>query len=188
VKRRYFAEAGGDLLRPAWNPVRLNRQGTLELRGMDSNYPEVTLTAAAMILGTAERVRRDGLQVLPDERVSDFEVEGDVLRVPGFGRLGGDLLYAAVTGGATDESVAAYLDSILEFAGVTAERLARLFYHRRDTGVYPTTEAAILEEYDGHLSEDKGLRLVLEACEELEAQVLHLSRSQYQEEEPADVS
>jgi hypothetical protein len=188
VKRRYFAEAGGDLLRPAWNPVRLNRQGTLELRGMDSNYPEVTLTAAAMILGAAERVRRDGLQVLPDERVSAFEVEGDVLRVPGFGRLGGDLLYAAVTGGATDESVAAYLDSILEFAGVEDERLARLLRHRHNTGVYPTTEAAILEEYDGHLSEDKGLRLVLEACGELEAQVLHLSRSQYQEEEPADVS
>jgi gamma-glutamyl:cysteine ligase YbdK (ATP-grasp superfamily) len=188
VKRRYFVEAGGDLLRPAWNPVRLNRQGTLELRGMDSNYPEVTLTATAMILGAAERVRRDGLQVLPDEEVSAFEVEGDVLRVPGFVRLGGDLLYAAVTGGATDESVAAYLDSILEFAGVTDDRLARLFHHRRDTGVYPTTEAAILEEYDGHLSEDKGLRLVLEACEELEAQVLHLSRSQYQEEEPADVS
>jgi gamma-glutamyl:cysteine ligase YbdK (ATP-grasp superfamily) len=188
VKRRYFAEAGGDLLRPAWNPVRLNRQGTLELRGMDSNYPEVTLTAAAMILGAAERVRRDGLQVLPDAEVSAFVVTKDVLRVPGFGHLGGDLLYAAVTGGASDESVAAYLDSILEFAGVEDERLARLFHHRRNTGVYPTTEADILEGYDGHLSEDKGLRLVLEACEELEAQVSRLSRSQHQEEEPADVS
>jgi len=188
VKRRYFAEAGGDLLRPAWNPVRLNRQGTLELRGMDSNYPEVTLTAAAMILGAAVRVRRDSLQVLPDQGVGAFEVEGDVLRVPGFDRLDRGLLYAAATGGATDESVAAYLDSILEFAGVEDERLARLLRHRQNTGVYTTTEAAILEEYDGHLSEDKGLRLVLEACEELEAQVLHLSQSQHQEEEPADVS
>jgi hypothetical protein len=117
-----------------------------------------------------------------------FEVTGDVLRVPGFGHLGGDLLHAAVTGGAGDETVAAYLDSILEFAGVEDERLAVLLHHRRATGYYPTTEAGILEAYDGHLSEDEGLRLVLEACDELETQVSHLSLSQRQEEEPADVS
>jgi gamma-glutamyl:cysteine ligase YbdK (ATP-grasp superfamily) len=188
VKRRLFAEAGGDLLRPAWNPVRLNRQGTLELRGMDSNYPEVTLTAAAMILGAAERIRRDGLEVLPDDGVRAFEVTGDVLRVPDFGRLDRELLYAAVTGGVGDEIVAAYVDSILAFAGVEDERLAMLFRHRRNTGIYPTTEAGILEDHDGHLSEDEGLRLVLEACDELEAQVSHLGQPQRQEEEPADVS
>ncbi len=65
--------------------MRLNRQGTLELRGMDSNYPEVTLTAAAIILRAADRVRRDGLEVVPDDGVLAFEVTGDVLRVPGFG-------------------------------------------------------------------------------------------------------
>jgi gamma-glutamyl:cysteine ligase YbdK (ATP-grasp superfamily) len=186
VHRRYFAEAGGDLLRPAWNPVRLNRQGTLELRGMDSNYPEVTLTAAAIILRSANRVRRDGLEVLPDDGVLVFEVKGNMLRVPGFGHLGGELLHAAVTAGVNDETVAAYLDSILEFAGVEDERLAVLFHHRRTTGTFPTTEAGILKAYDGRLSEDEGLRLVLEACDELETQVQHLSRSQRQE--PADVS
>jgi gamma-glutamyl:cysteine ligase YbdK (ATP-grasp superfamily) len=190
VERRHFAEAGGDLLRPAWNPVRLNRQGTLELRGMDSNYPEVTLTTAAMILGAADRIRRDGLEVVPDEGVRSFEVMGDVLRVPGFGRLGGELLYAAVTSGAQDEAVAAYLDSILDLAGED-ERLANLRCHRRTTGLYPTTEASILEDYDpkgAPLSEDEGLRLVLQACDELESEVLRLIRSQHQEEEPADVT
>jgi len=188
VQRRHFVEAGGDLLRPAWNPVRLNRQGTLELRAMDSNYPEVTLTVAAIILRAADRVRRDGLEVLPDDGVRAFEVTGDVLRVPDFCRLGGELLYAAVTGGADDETVSSYLDSILEFAGVEDERLAVLLDYRRTTGNYPTTEASILETYDGHLSEDEGLRLVLEACDELEDQVSQLSRARRQKEEPADVS
>jgi gamma-glutamyl:cysteine ligase YbdK (ATP-grasp superfamily) len=188
VQRRDFVEAGGDLLRPAWNPVRLNRQGTLELRGMDSNYPEVTLATAAIILRAADRVRRYGLEVLPDDGMLAFEVTGDVLRVPGFGHLVGELLHAAVTTGAGDETVAAYLDSILEFADVEDERLAVLSHHRRTTGSYPTTEAGILEAYDGHLSEDEGLRLVLEACDELETQISHLSRSHRQEEEPADVS
>jgi gamma-glutamyl:cysteine ligase YbdK (ATP-grasp superfamily) len=187
VKRRHFAEAGGDLLRPAWNPVRLNRQGTLELRGMDSNYPEVILTVAAMIVRAAERIRRDGLEVVPDDRVRAFEVTGDVLRVPGFGSLDGELLYAAVTGGVNDGAVAAYLDSILEFAGIEDERLAILSRRRRTTSTYPTTEAGILEDFDGLLSEDEGLRLVLEACDELEDQVSHLVLSRRQEE-PADIS
>ena len=187
VERRYFAEAGGDLLRPAWNPVRLNRQGTLELRGMDSNFPEVTLTAAAMILGVAERVRSDGLEVVPDRAVRDFQVTGDVLRVPDFDRLNGELLYAAVAGGVNDETVATYLDSVLDLAGED-ERLVELRRHRLATGVYPTTEAGILQEYGGYLSEDEGLRLVLDACDELEAQVSRLNRSQPQEEKPADVS
>jgi len=71
------------------------------------------------------------------------------------------------------------------------ERLARLRHHRRTTGVYPTTEASILEDHgsdSNHLSEDEGLRLVLKACDSLEAQALHLSQSLRREEEPADIS
>jgi hypothetical protein len=184
VERRLFLEAGGDLLRPAWNPVRLNRQGTVELRGMDSNYPEVTLAAAALVFGAATRLRRDGLRVVPDDGVRTFEVDGEELRVPGFGYLGGELLRAAVTGGVYDPAVAAYVDSILAFVG-EEERLAGLRTHRLSNGVYPTTEADILEGYppeDGRLSRKEGLRLVLEACDELEAQA---SR---REGEPADAS
>ena len=188
VQRRYFAEAGGDLLRPAWNPVRLNRQGTLELRGMDSNYPEVILTAVAMVLGAAERVRDGNLEVVPDGDVRTFELAGDVLRVPDFETLNGELLHAAVTCGMHDEAVARYVDSILDLAG-DDERLVALRRQRLATGLYPTTEAGILADYDGtHLSESEGLRLVLEACNELEAQVTRLLGSQRQEEEPADVS
>ena len=188
VERRLFVEAGGDLLRPAWNPVRLNRQGTVELRGMDSNYPEVILTVAALVLGAADRVRREVLTVVPSGEVRTFETDGERLRVPGFGYLGGELLYAAVTEGVKSLEVTAYVDSVLEFVG-EEKRLVRLQQRRRSNGRYPTTEADILENYtsdNGHLSEVEGLRLVLEACDELEAQVSHLLR----EDEPtaADAS
>ncbi len=177
VERRLFVEAGGDLLRPTWNPVRLNRQGTIELRGMDSNYPEVTLMAAALVLGAADRVRQEGLAVVPDDEVRTFEAGGERLRVPGFGYLGGELLYAAVTGGVRNPEVTAYVDSVLEFAGGD-ERLATL-RHRSPGDGYTTTEAEILEVYssdDGRLTEEEGLRLVLEACDELEAQMSHPHR------------
>jgi gamma-glutamyl:cysteine ligase YbdK (ATP-grasp superfamily) len=190
-ERHLFVEAGGDLLRPAWNPVRLNRQGTLELRGMDSNFPEVTLTVAALILGAADLVRRDNLKVVPDENVDKFELDGSRLRVPGFGLLGGKLLYAAATGGVEDPVVVAYLDSIMELVSGDERRLAGLRQHRYVTGGYPTTEAEILKSYapdDGGLSEEQGLRLVLEACDELEAQVSRLGGLARREGEPADVS
>jgi len=188
VERRYFAEAGGDILRPAWNPVRLNRQGTVELRGMDSNYPDITLTAAELVIAAAERVRRENLSVIPDDGVRAFEADGNMLRVPGFGHLSSTLLHHAVAGDVDDPEISNYLDSILEFAGKDG-RLAALRRHRRSTGVYPTTEAVILERYGsgvGSVSEEDGLRLVLETCDELETQVFDLHR----EDEPktAEVS
>ena len=178
VERRLFLEAGGDLLRPAWNPVRLNRHGTVELRGMDGNYPDVILAAAALVLGAASRLRHEGLKVVPDDTVRTFEVVEDELRVPGFGYLGGDLLLASATGGVYDRAVAAYVDSILAFVGED-ERLAGLREHRLSTGVYPTTEANVLERcppQGGCLSSDEGLRLVLEACDELEARASGVSQ------------
>jgi gamma-glutamyl:cysteine ligase YbdK (ATP-grasp superfamily) len=176
VDLHLFLEAGGDLLRPAWNPVRLNRQGTVELRGMDSNYPEVTLTAAALIFGAAARLRRDNLRVVPDDGVRVLEVDGEKLRVPAFGCLAGELLHAAVTEEAASERVTAYVDSVVEFVGGD-ERLATLRGNRASRSSYPTTEAGILERYpptDGRIREETGLRLVLEACDELEAQASDL--------------
>lgn len=124
----------------------------------------------------------------PDDDVRTFETDGGTLRVPGFEYLAGTLLHHAVAGTVEDPDVSDYLDTIVEFAGEDGW-LGALRRHRRSTGAYPTTEAAILRKYgsgDGRISEDDGLRLVHEACDELEAQVPGL----HQEDEPkaADVS
>jgi gamma-glutamyl:cysteine ligase YbdK (ATP-grasp superfamily) len=170
VERRLFLEAGGDLLRPAWNPVRLNRHGTVELRGMDSNYPKITLMACELIHGAANRVRQENLTVTPDAEVQTFEIDGNRLRVPGFAYLSGELLRSVVTEGTSDPAVTWYVDSILEFSGEEG-RLAELRRYRRLNGRYPTTESDILAEYDGHISGESGFHLVLEACEELEHEI-----------------
>jgi hypothetical protein len=94
-----FLESGGDLLRPAWNPVRLNRQGTLELRGLDSNLPETTLAAFELVPAAVARTREDGLTVTPDGDTPAFEVSGDRLLVPAFGHPSGEIFHAAVAGG-----------------------------------------------------------------------------------------
>jgi len=135
--------------------------------------------AAALVLGAADRVRQEGLTVVPDDEVRTFEADGERLRVPGFGYLGDKLLYAAVTGGVKSPEVTAYVDSVLEFAGGD-ERLVTLRRRSSDDG-YMTTEAKILKDYDysfddGRISREEGLRLVVEACDELEAQASQLHR------------
>jgi gamma-glutamyl:cysteine ligase YbdK (ATP-grasp superfamily) len=177
VDLNQFEEAGGDLLRPAWNPVRLNRQGTVELRGMDSNLPGVTFSAVELVVLAAERIVKEGLTVSPDEDVSSFEISGDRLLVPGFGRLGGPLFHAAVAGDPGDPGLTAYLDSVLDLAG-GGPRLEKLRLRRQATGRYPTTEAEILAAHNpenGRLSREDGLRLVLWACDALEDQVSRLA-------------
>ena len=169
-----FLDSGGDLLRPAWNPVRLNRQGTLELRGMDSNLPEATFAAVELVLLAVERVAREGLTVTPDDELSSLEVSGDRLLVPGFDRLAGPLFHAAIAGKAGDPTITAYLDSVLDFAAGDGPKLEKLRLRRQATGLYPTTEAEILGTRGPSrdlISREEGLRLVLWACDELEGQI-----------------
>jgi carboxylate-amine ligase len=178
VERHLFSEAGGNLLKAAWNRVRLNSIGTVEMRGTDSNYPEVILAIAALVYSAADRVRRENLTVLPAKEARTFEVSGNKLFVPDFKYLDGDLLYAVVTEGVKHPAVRAYLDSLLEFVvqdgGEGAHYLAKL---RSSLGEYQTTEADILQEFTtatGEISRDEGLRLVLQSCDKLEEQVSSL--------------
>lgn len=186
-----FLKSGGDLLRPAWNPVRLNRQGTLELRGLDSNLPEATFAAIELVLASVVRVLEDGLTVTPSESISAFEVSGDRLLVPGFEHLSTQMFRAAVSGSGEDPTMTAYLDSILRFAETPGGRLGKLRDRREQRGSYPTTEGEILASFgtdDGLISRRDGLRLVLWACDELEAQVSCLDRLLEPEGEPAGAS
>lgn len=182
VERRLFFEIGGGLLEgSSWNPVRLNPKGTVELRGLDSNYPEKILAVGALVVGAAERVRRERLAVVPHEGVRAFEVVGSTLLVPGFEYLSGDLFRAAMTGGTESPKVTSYLDSVLRFASAGAEAGEETgFEGLKVAGRYRTTEAEVLRSFppeaSGLLSEEGGLELVREACDEFERQVASLHR------------
>lgn len=180
VERRLFFDIGGGLLSASsWNPVRLNPQGTVELRGLDSNYPETILAIGGLVNAAAERVRQERLVVLPHEDVRAFEVVGSTLFVPGFEYLSRDLFRAAMTGGAQSPKVVSYLDSVLRFASGGAKLGDETgFEGLKVAGRYRTTEVEILcgfpPEASGRLPEERGLELVREACDELEEQVASL--------------
>lgn len=178
VERRLFFEAGGNVLKASWNPVRINRHGTVELRGIDSNYPETVLAVAALVQAAADRVRDEGLIVEPDEETHVMEVRGNRLLVPEFPYLGGSLSYAAATVGVESPEVSTYLDSIFEFAAPGGAEPNVLSSLRYPNGYYKTTEMEVLATFPTvfPLPTDEGLRLVRESCDELEEQVSSLQQ------------
>ena len=178
VKRRLFAQAGGNLYRASWNPVRLSRHGTVEIRSMDANFPEMVLAVCALIQGAAQRVRRERLEVRPGRGVLSLEPEGELLHVPTFSYLNGELLGAAISGGLLDPRVEAYVDSLVTFASPYLERpeLAEVL---GSTGSYKNTESEILAtlpHWEVSPSREQGLSLVRKACRRLEQQVSSLRR------------
>ena len=171
VGRQLFFEEGGGLLNSSgWNPVRLNKHGTVELRGIDSTYPGTVLTVCALAKSAADRVRREGLTVWPQRGQRTFEVADGALLVPDFDYAKGELFREAATGGVESPAVAAYLDSLLDFCG--DEEIATAL---KEGGRYRTVEGDLVRKFPSMLSEDEGLQLVRGACDGLEREVTALA-------------
>lgn len=173
VRREVFYREGGGLLSSSsWNPVRLNGHGTVELRGIDSTYPSTVLAVCALAKGAADRVRREALEVVPEEGRRAFEVRGGTLCVPDHGYMKGELFREAATRGVESPAVVAYLDSVLGFCG-QPEVLAAL----KEGEHYRTVERDLLRRFPPTLSEEEGRRLVREACDGLEGEVAALANA-----------
>src|SRR5215217_3489628 len=187
VERRLFASTEGSLHRASWNPVRLSHHGTVEIRSMDANFPEMVLAVCALISGAAERVRHERLEVRPSRGVLTLEPEGELLHVPIFSYLNGELLGAAVTRGMLDQRVEAYADSFVRFASPYLER-PELIEPLGPSGSYRTTECEVLESFPARgasLTREEGLSLVREACRRTDEQVSALRR-RHDETQPGD--
>jgi hypothetical protein len=67
-----------------WNPVKINKHGTLEQRGMDVNLPSVMIAIAVLLKFCLKKIQREFLEILPADHGVDeaFKVEGGVLYVP----------------------------------------------------------------------------------------------------------
>jgi hypothetical protein len=107
-----------------------------------------------------------------------LEPDGDLLHVPIFSYLNGELLAAAVTGGLLDRRVEAYVDSVVSFAAPYLER-PELVEVLGSSGSYRTTESDVVESFPtkgATVSRDQGLSLVREACCRMNEQVSTLRR------------
>ena len=73
-----------NVLNFTWNPVKINKLGTLELRGMDMNHPQYVIATAVFLKFIFKKVQQEFLTVVPSDIGIEepFKIEGNVLYIP----------------------------------------------------------------------------------------------------------
>lgn len=67
-----------------WNPVKVNKIGTLEHRGMDTNYLDVNLGITVMLKFILRAIQQEFYHVIPSDFAMEepFKLEGNVIFIP----------------------------------------------------------------------------------------------------------
>ena len=68
----------------SWNPVKINKHGTLEQRGMDMNYMSILLGISALIKFCLKKIQREFIEVIPVDMgiVNSFNIKKGIMFVP----------------------------------------------------------------------------------------------------------
>ena len=107
------------VLETNWSPVKINPHGTLEIRGMDMNFPSLMLAISVVVKYLFQNVYDNSLKVTPsDEGVPEyFKIEGEKnLLVPPDPYVRRKLQYLSAYSGMENESVNGYCKSFLKLA------------------------------------------------------------------------
>jgi len=123
---RIVKEAGGDpkglegknKLDFAWNPVKINKVGSIELRNMDMNMPSVLMAVSVLAKYALRDIQREELDVVPDLIAMDepFKFEDDKIYVPPFGQVSERLQHGVAWDGFDDDAVYKYCKGFFSLA------------------------------------------------------------------------
>lgn len=82
--RTNFDSLYPDKLDIGWQPVKINKHGTLELRGMDTNLFSLVAPVALLMKFALRMIQRDFIEVLPADMGMEraFKLENGILHVP----------------------------------------------------------------------------------------------------------
>lgn len=69
-----------------WGPIRINKIGTFECRGLDMNHPQYLFGVASLLKLALEEIKKQNLQTLPSDIgiKEPFKIEGDIVYLPPF--------------------------------------------------------------------------------------------------------
>jgi hypothetical protein len=79
-----FREIYPNNLDISWNPVKINKHGTLEQRGLDANYMSTMFAVSALIKFTLKKIQRDFVEIIPsDIGITDsFKIRKGIMYIP----------------------------------------------------------------------------------------------------------
>lgn len=72
------------ILDSAWNPVKISPHGTLEIRGLDMNHPDVVVALAVLLKFIFKEIQEKYLKIVPSDTAIEkpFQMEGDKILIP----------------------------------------------------------------------------------------------------------
>ncbi|MBS3136588.1 hypothetical protein J4401_06575 [Candidatus Woesearchaeota archaeon] len=73
-----------NILEFSWNPVRINKLGTLEQRGMDMNHPKRAMAISSLLKFLFRKLQREFYKAEPSDIgiKEPFKMEGDTIYIP----------------------------------------------------------------------------------------------------------
>lgn len=114
-------KAGGDLgevkkknkLDISWNPVKVNKVGSIELRNMDMNYPSTLMAVSILTKYALRDLQRKETEVVTDNLAIEepFKSEEDRIYVPPFWYVNTVLQHDGAWKGLDDDAVARYCNN-----------------------------------------------------------------------------
>jgi len=90
-----------------WNPVKINKLGTIEQRGMDTNYLQICLGVSVMLKFILRAVQQEFFHIIPSDIGTEepFKLEGNVIFVPPHTEIQKKFQYNSAYFGLADEDV-----------------------------------------------------------------------------------
>lgn len=102
----------------AWNPVKVNKHGTYEQRGMDMNLPSYALGVSLLLKYSLKRIINEKIDVVPSDLgiYRPFKLEGNKLYIPPISVVQQELQYLSATEGLSNGKIHRYCKSLYNFA------------------------------------------------------------------------
>lgn len=170
-----------------WGPLRINRVGTFEYRGMDMNFPSHIIGTSLLIKYLLRKIQVDDLDVtVSDIGIKEpFKIEGQKIYVPPYSYVDEILQYKSAQYGLADDQIYKYTKA---FANIAFKAMP----NRNDPGIErikkmletrQTMSDSILESArrEGHvegdrLSESIARTIALRSCEQFEDEIDKIMR------------
>lgn len=101
-----------------WNPVKINKHGTLEQRGMDMNYMSIMLGASALVKFCLKKIQREFIEVIPSDRGINepFKIRRGVMFIPPHTYIRNVLQKASAYEGYRNDALYDYAKKFYRFA------------------------------------------------------------------------
>jgi len=114
----------GKKLDYSWNPIKINKVGTFEIRGMDMNLPSYCLGMSYLLQEALHRVNREELVVTPSDIGihKPFTVEKNKLYIPPESMVHAVLQYSSAVDGLKDPQIYDYCKAFVKFALETSPK------------------------------------------------------------------